>query len=533
MLKSSNSGHKNHRLVTAVIGAGPAGSMFCFVSRLLAIKSQIPPKIWRIILLDKRNEYQRSHRLVIDRKVYKSCQKEMNDQIFDSLIEFLEKNSFAPRVNELETFLSLAISQLGVEKRVLTLGNSPGDTSFAALRKDFEENQLIDSEDLLTIVGADSVHSTVRTTLGPRLVLEHSTHEHLARFLVRGRAIPEKIHAFERYRLAKILGSVVMYYPKNSENAEVDLFLSAKEFQVISSLGANPKTPVFLNLKDPLFRDAPFLKRILQQLSRGLSDDPCEVFLISTFQLEHAVCPTRVFKMPEINAFAFLVGDAAIALPFQRGMAALLKSVSSLASAHLNLLRSPSTVEKIAFDYDKAVGKIVEEELNIVRARAKLVRGLKEFFRISAILPFPIQSWFLSHEDRAEKWEALSSWRVINFICAVSAFCIAFGKNDAHSIGWMMLLGLFSQTLGGFLYRATLEYERPPFRTLKSIWAIQISAWFITGTYKMLSEPSKSFGSSEMLYGTIWWFGGIFFIFGIYAFEFLSTRWWKSGDWTD
>ena len=57
-------------LMTAVIGAGPAGLLFCLVGRLLHARSGADPESWALRLYDKRQVYARTHRLRMDPEPY-------------------------------------------------------------------------------------------------------------------------------------------------------------------------------------------------------------------------------------------------------------------------------------------------------------------------------------------------------------------------------------------------------------------------------------------------------------------------------
>lgn len=116
------------RLVTAVVGAGPAGLFFAITGRLLHERLGRDVSDWEIILLDRRSEYGRTHRLRMDPARYRSLQQDIADDRFDSLIEFLAQEGFKPVINELERKLSRLAADLGLTTHQLAVGDGPGGT---------------------------------------------------------------------------------------------------------------------------------------------------------------------------------------------------------------------------------------------------------------------------------------------------------------------------------------------------------------------------------------------------------------------
>ena len=89
---------EKNNLSTIVIGSGPAGLLFCIISKILYEKELINSNInknWEIFLFDKRDSYIRNHRLRIAKENYLEIQKKLNDIRFDNFIIFVSiMNSF-------------------------------------------------------------------------------------------------------------------------------------------------------------------------------------------------------------------------------------------------------------------------------------------------------------------------------------------------------------------------------------------------------------------------------------------------------
>lgn len=325
-------------VATAVIGAGPAGLLFSLIGRLLFARRGGDPEAWALRLYDKRDAYARTHRLRMDPSPYLDIQRELDDPRFDSLIDFLHERGFTPEVNLLEERLTALLAEVGVRKSRLTVGKDPGEVTLSGLRGVLARDAQIGPETKVTVVAADSVHSVIREWIrGDTSAVRH-THERVARVRVLGPALPRRLGALDQYRLAKVLGSVLDYRLNSNGFAEVDLFLTEREHAMVRSLGATPKDPVPISASMLRKLAAPLFRAVIEHLEHGPAGAPREVLLQSTFQLEHALMPRAAFDAPELGGTVFLVGDAAISLPFFRGMAALARCAHSLARAHCDLV---------------------------------------------------------------------------------------------------------------------------------------------------------------------------------------------------
>jgi hypothetical protein len=226
----------------------------------------------------------------------------------------------------------------------------------------------------------------------------------------------------------------------------------------------------------------------------------------------------------------FLVGDAAVSLPFFRGMACLVQCADSLARTHFELLAdgSPGSVTAAALRYENEVTRIAAGELGIVRQRATLIRLLREGGRLSALLPFPIQSWLLKARDLDETRDRSTGWLWLNVALALAAV----GSAVVGS-GWMPILGVPTevgwpsiplQIMGGVAYHAALSFERGPHRWVRRVWEFQIASLFGAG---LLLTPWASLhrASWAARAEAFWWLVlSAAFVAGLYGFEAFVSR---------
>jgi hypothetical protein len=312
-------------LSTAIVGAGPAGLLFAAVGKLLHARAGDAAGPWALRLYDKRQSYVRTHRLRIAREPYEAIAADLRDPRFDALLSFLRDEDFRPEVNRLEERLSALVEALGVPRETVEIDGR------SSLEQLVERHR---PEGRVTIVGADSVHSAVReaTAQGPS---EHRhVHQYVARLRVVGPGLPAALDPVAQVRLSKIIGSLVDYRRNANGFAEVDLFLDATDHAPLRTLGAAPREPVRIVGRT---LHAPLLRRIVERLEQGFGAGPCEVSLASSVVLEHRLTRDVVRTPRGLDATIFLVGDAALSLPYFRGMAALGGATHALAHTHVDL----------------------------------------------------------------------------------------------------------------------------------------------------------------------------------------------------
>lgn len=527
--------HAHHVPVTAVIGAGPAGLLFSAVSAL-RWRQLGRNGGWPIYLFDKRDRYERSHRLRIDPDPFRQLQHELAAPEFDELIRFLDGHRFRPAVNQLETTLSEIAGSLGIRRELATIGTGPGELDLSALRTALVEDRRLQSDAHLTVVAADSVHSATRELVrGTDQAHEH-LHYSVARLRVTGTDLPHHLGYLETFRFAKVLGSALDYRLNPNGYAEIDLFLDPAEHAAVEQLAATPRQPV--RVTGDTLHTAPFFSAIVKGFETGLTDAPTRVEVQSTFRLEHRYQQHVAFDLPALDATVSLAGDAAISLPFFRGMAALTACVHQLAFLHADwaaaVTRGEHRAERIlAARYQREVEAIRRHELELVRARSKLLRAAKEFIRISTLVPFPIQQWFLSSRP-PDRGGRMTAGAAANMALAVAAFVVAIGAPLAGGmmwppLGWLWLAAVPIQWLGGVAYAATRSFEPEPNPLIAAIWRLQIAALALIGLpVTLLSSVLQ--GRVAQIFGAVGWFLlGLVFAAGLVSYERIEGQRFRAG----
>ena len=148
------------------------------------------------------------------------------------------------------------------------MGREPGHSSLDALASHAIERFGADTTTPVTIVGADSVHSTVREMVGSP-EREYHTHQTVARFLVRGDDLPDELNLVTQYQMAKLVSSVIDYRVNSNGYAEVDIFLDSSNVTELARFNVSPKQPVSLSSADIADLSSEELRRMLQHLHRG------------------------------------------------------------------------------------------------------------------------------------------------------------------------------------------------------------------------------------------------------------------------
>jgi hypothetical protein len=605
------------RIATVIVGAGPAGLLFSIVARLVHERRGGDPAAWPLLLFDKRASYERTHRLRMAPGPFREIASDLRHPAFDALMAFLERHRFRPEVNRLEEVLAAVALNLGVRRELLCVGPAAGGVTLAELRVRLEREGRLRPDDLLTIVAADSVHSLVRDLVARGAAPVERTHQYLARLRVVGAGLPEGLGVVEQYKLSKVLASILDYRLNANGFAEVDLFLTADEHRAVVALGATPREPVALTgPRLAGLRRAPFFRRVVDRLREGFLGGRCEVSLQSTFCLEHRFMKRVVFPLKDIRAQVFLVGDAAISLPFFRGMACLARCAHRLAEAHSDLvalaaagaraderldiertflsagrpvvfgtrpmfgriIRAEPTVHRgrravvvlhrwlmhygvhvleregsgwrslhhlapvwrraafadfaaqvdPALRYEREVAAVRRAEVAIVGARAWLVRGAREFVRMSAALPFPLQTWFLSLPDRDRRPSRWSLGAVVNLVLAVAGAAAGLAGLLPEDVAgtrraWLWAVAVPVQIAGGAAYAAARAFEGGSERLTRAVWRIQITALAVGGAVSALRGSVMAW---RIVAAASWFLLALPFVAGLYVFELLDRRLW-------
>lgn len=533
--------------------------LFALSASLLAQKRACSTSEWKILLFDKRTDYKRTHRLRIDPEPLRNLQKDLDHVLFDELMQRLDDSEFSPAVNDLEHWLSLAVGQVGIERELLTIGSDErlGETSIAQLRALIIARGDLTLEGLLTVVGADSVHSAVREIVGGDGSLTSKSHQNVARIRVVGSDLPRSISTFEKLRLSKALASAADYRLNRNGFAEVDLLLDVSTVGRIETLGATPATPIPITRETLLTIGSPFVSRVIQHFRDDIGNGDNEISLQSTFRLEHQFVNTAVYvdvlarqdesthtdQMVDSDTFpdnrgvttVFLVGDAATSLPFFRGMACLTATVHQLALAHIQIADvvqstpaadAPTTrrIVEIGDLFNVEARSIRSREVDTVNQRARAVRAARELGRVSAMLPFPIQVMVLSLDRRRLRGPLARRLPrredCFNALLALVAGLLVIPRMvSATQMFWFpWIWGVGLQVLGGASYRASEQ-----FALLRSwariIWFMQIALLTTFGVAFAVFVSVGAGAPRHVVAAVTWLIMGFAFVPGIYLFE--------------
>ena len=200
----------------AVVGAGPAGLLFAAVGKILHARAGDAAGPWELRLYDKRESYVRTHRLRIAPAPYEAIAADLSDPRIDALLSFLRDEQFRPEVNRLEERLGALVKDLGVDKETYEVDGVP---SLEALVERHRPHGRV------TIVGADSVHSAVRSATASGATGSRHVHQYVARLRIVGPGLPAALDPVAQVRLSKVIGSLIDYRLNANGFAEVDLFL--------------------------------------------------------------------------------------------------------------------------------------------------------------------------------------------------------------------------------------------------------------------------------------------------------------------
>lgn len=526
------------RVVTAVVGAGPAGLLFAFLARALAASAgrDLP-----LYLHDKRDSYVRTHRLRIAPEPYRDIARAVDHPGYAAFLTFLEHNAFKPAVDELERQLLSLVTDVGVHKERLRIGHGDGATSLAELRAQLEREKRLGPDDFLSIVAADSVHSETRELVRGSARPTQKLHQLVARLKVEGAELPDELPIIEQLRLSKLIASVMDYRKHPAGHAEIDLFLGPSEHRSLEALAANPKAPVELDPATLASLRAPLFCKIVDYLRHDFAPGGSLVTLWSTFVLEHKHMHPVSFAVPAINAHVSLVGDAAISLPFFRGMACLAESAFALAEAHVAAASPSGNRAALAARYQERIDGILNRELAIVEARARLIRGAREFVRLSELVPFPVQSWFLSVPDESTPAWRLTPGVVLNLAIATAGAAAALGAPllaPALAGDWprrlviggaLYALSAALQLAGGLLYRHTQNLDASAASAAKRLWTVQMLVLILGGVLISVSSLWRTSGL-QLLPALSWLLFGASFVAGMLIYEALERRWWSRAE---
>ena len=179
--------------------------------------------------------------------------------------------------------------------------------------------------------------------------------------------------------------------------------------------------------------------------------------------------------------------------------------------------------------YESHVAEVRRREVTIVRSRGRLLNLAREFVRLSSLMPFPIQQWYLSHESPAQRRGRFTPGVALNVVVALISASIAVAAPLAGAmlwppIGWLWLAALPVQILGGALYAATRTYEPGENPLVGTIWRLQIAVIGAIGVATTVFA-SVLHGRVAQVFGALGWFIlGLAFLVGFVIFERVERR---------
>jgi hypothetical protein len=199
-------------------------------------------------------------------------------------------------------------------------------------------------------------------------------------------------------------------------------------------------------------------------------------------------------------------------------MACLTACVHSLARVQCELSRLDGLPQANALldRYDAEVRQIRDREVRTVNARARVIRLAREFARVSAMLPFPLQTWLVNAEQPA--WEGKATpGLVANMIVAVFAAATALlGMFPGSDVVRLTLAAVALQAAGGALYAAALTWKPSPDPGLRSVWLIQMSVLMTVGPAQTLAAFIRHgrFAAFPLIF---WFILGLAFAAGLFV----------------
>ncbi len=519
-----------HSFVTVVVGAGPAGLLFSLVAAIRAGDSQPA-----IVLVDKRVDYERSHRLRMDRRPYLIAQESLDHPLYDELITFLDAENFRPAANHLESTLLGLVGRLGIDKHQLTVGGEAGELGLVELRHHLEGAGVLAPGGRLMVVGADSVKSSIRTLVADPTGSVERVHQTVARLRIDGESLPSSLDPIRQLKVAKLLGSAIDYRFNQNGFAEIDLFLSPEEHRMVEGLGARPADPIVLTSSVLDVLDAPLFASVVDHLVDDLGPGPNVVSIHSTFRLEHRYQKQVAYLDPlgtegsgiGGSTAVFLVGDAAVSLPFFRGMACLMACADELASVHTDLAQGtdgPVDMHAAVARYNQSVDAIRKKEVATVETRARAVSVARELVRISSMAPFPMQTWLLSirsHGDRPSPRPRFTKTLAVTIVLLTLAALLAMAS---PVLGLAGLLSIPVQAGAGALYRSDLASPRRPNPAVAVACRLQVLVLTVAGLVVALFGPFGAGWWIRLGAAVGWWVLGLCFVAGMYLYEELASR---------
>jgi 2-polyprenyl-6-methoxyphenol hydroxylase-like FAD-dependent oxidoreductase len=327
------------------VGAGPVGLFAAIQTKLLC------PTL-NIRLYEKYEQYQREHVLHIDKRSYKGTPP---DQRFQEMLSELVDNVPTKMIEE--RFLAFA-RELGIEIQYQPILDTQ------KLAKDHPDTQII--------VGSDGSHSLVRKEVfGDKKKIEENL-QYIAeiKYKIHGKSRPMR---FQMEFLPTL--SLVEHFVSEHVGKEVDgqsqvsirFFVDQQTFEEMQELGVNFKNPLKLARATEI--ETPGIKKLTTSIQKWLI---ARADLIGDKQIELSERITAInlpvyrcerFALQHAGKSWFLVGDAALGVPYFRALNAGLLSATKLARAIRAHFYPKAVAEEAVSSYSKMSHSLSKEHL--------------------------------------------------------------------------------------------------------------------------------------------------------------------------
>ena len=156
---------------------------------------------------------------------------------------------------------------------------------------------------------------------------------------------------------------------------------------------------------------------------------------------------------------------------------------------------------------------------------------------LSALAPFPIQTWLLSLPDeRPGRWR-LTAGVGLNLLLALASTTAALVAPAFTGLGIVAGYTAASllQVAAGILYRQTRNVEAHAASTVRRLWTAQMVALIVGGLlWSALPALAGDAAWPLIALPAIAWFPlGLCFMIGLVIYDLLERRWWPRAELDD
>lgn len=374
-----------------IIGAGPVGLMTAIQIKLLDPEKQI-------LMLEKYPDYQRKHSLLLDKNAFS------NAHPHPELQQIIKELPTKVRTNELENKLLAFAKKIGIEIHYQAL------TDCKTLIDNYKNTPIV--------IGADGSHSIIRKQIFHDEYQFYYDMQYLAeiKYDVKGKAHPlntlEKIAAthFEHHFPTEFIGE-----PTNDITPVAIRFL-INEDTYEKMKEATFKNPYTLTQQDKIDK-ALFESINAWLIAREDMRNEEKINGSERITTTHLPCyASKSFTKEQAGKTWFLVGDAAIGMPYFRGMRNGIKASIKLAHAiHANdhhLYMAPNYYDSLSTlslhhlspieHYEQYMQTLSQSENTLAIIKNPGVQSFKGTAKLSQAMPMPA-SFALTQETRHYK----------------------------------------------------------------------------------------------------------------------------------